>query len=686
MDEDDGLDPDAKILPSQKYGLMTSARVYKEHQAAVKAGTRRKSQLPLVDEAGNPLTLVGKAHWAEPAGISYVEKMRLRALPATYTKDSAMNLVPQQTIFADTTDTSLRDSAQSGKVMDLKFDTSAFSSDKIGGLQRDLYYVSPYLTCEECNGLVYIDAAKLRNRIALSKFGETVDEETGERVKDESWKLPPEPLPPCPGCGRTNTFRIGADDLTLLLAANVEELERRKRVQKRMAKKIQECYRYYLRRRYGRAQRHAIIIRRMLEKRCAAAIQAMVRARLARRRFVVEKALLVIKEAHKMLVNRALHWEGYHKRVFWYKTKTELAVLNEDYYMLVERTGFNPPLCVVEENICEIAKRIKDREYELACRLQARWRGIVVRRYLNVFKLEKTRAREIMAGCTFRLQRQWRGYLGRKRAALIRRGLKNDKLMDQYQTERFEKAEKLLIERENFKMKAHYTKERQEERSARFTGLTNPKMFDGKKMKAYFESSYGETNAKDTMDEFMENVFERKARDADLALEKHDRAESVRVMQSKDPLLHKYFDDEMRERREGIIKKLTKERPIRRVGKLLAQHNKKNIKFEYPQSCYNDPMAIIREDLIVKEVRRDKHGRRVRDTNDKAELLKFKEELEQKQFKENEKKFKSKFGTRRAGVTIETIETDKAQKAGAEPAHTADNVKDALAEMMDELG
>jgi hypothetical protein len=420
----------------------------------------------------------------------------------------------------------------------------------------------------------------------------------------------------------------------------------------------------------------------MLEKRCAAAIQAMVRARLARRRFVVEKALLVIKEAHKMLVNRALHWEGYHKRVFWYKTKTELAVLYEDYYMLVERTGFNPPLCVVEENICEIAKRIVDREHELACRLQARWRGIVVRRYLNVFKLEKTRAREIMAGCTFRLQRQWRGYLGRKRAALVRRGLKNDKLMDQYQTERFIQAEKLLVDRENFKMKAHYTKERQEERSARFTGLTNPKMHDGKKMKAYFESSYGEMDAKDTMDEFMENVFERKARDADLAQEKHDRAESVRIMQSKDPLLHKYFEDEMRERREGIIKKLTKERPIRRVGKMLAAHNKKNIKFEYPQSCYNDPMAIIREDLIVKEVRRDKYGRRVRDTAEKEELLRFKKEKEQKQLEENEKKYKSKFGTRRGGITIETI-ADEAD--AAPPPQTADTVKDALAEMMEEF-
>jgi len=498
-----------------------------------------------------------------------------------------------------------------------------------------------------------------------------------------------------------------------------------------MAKKIQECYRYYLRRRYGRAQRHAIIIRRMLEARCSAAIQAMVRARLARRRFVVEKvrldeerkragakrqllqcltfpslasiappcsslrssplssplssprssqALLVIQDSHKMLLNRAINWAGYHKRVYWYKTKTELAVLYEDYYMLVERTGFNPPLCVVEENICEIAQRIKDREAELACRVQARWRGIVVRRYLSIYRLEVTRAREIMACCTFRLQRQWRGYLGRKKAALIRRGQLNDKLMDQYQTERFEKAEKLLIRRENFKMNAHYTKERQEERSARFTGLTNPKMYDGKKMKAYFESSYGETDAKDVMDEFMENTLSRKERDDDLAKEKHDRAESVQTMQAKDPAIIQYFAEEMRVRREGIIKRLTKERPIRSVGKMLMEHNKKGVKFEYPESCYTDPMAIIREDIIVREVRRDKFGRRVRDTMEKDELIKFKMEQEERKFAENEKKFSNKRETRRKGVVIETLVKD-APKEELKPGLT---VKDALTDIIDQ--
>ena len=46
-----------------------------------------------------------------------------------------------------------------------------------------------------------------------------------------------------------------------------------------------------------------------------------------------------------------------------------------------------------------------EREAELATRVQSRWRGIVVRRYLSVYKLEVTRAREIIAACVFRIQR-----------------------------------------------------------------------------------------------------------------------------------------------------------------------------------------------------------------------------------------------------------------------------------------
>ena len=63
--------------------------------------------------------------------MSYLEKMRLRALPGSYTRDSAMNLVPPRR--ADTTDNSLRESAKDGKIEGLEFDTSAFRADPLGG-------------------------------------------------------------------------------------------------------------------------------------------------------------------------------------------------------------------------------------------------------------------------------------------------------------------------------------------------------------------------------------------------------------------------------------------------------------------------------------------------------------------------------------------------------------------------
>jgi hypothetical protein len=152
----------------------------------------------------------------------------MRQLPDSYTVDSAMALVPPRR--ADASDTSLRSAAFSGSIAGLRFDRAGFGDDPRGGLARDAFYISPYLTCEECNGLVYVDAAALRSRMGLGRL---------EGDPDSGVRLPLEPLPPCPGCNKTNTFRIGAEDLTSLLAGSAEELARRKRVQRRMAKKIQ---------------------------------------------------------------------------------------------------------------------------------------------------------------------------------------------------------------------------------------------------------------------------------------------------------------------------------------------------------------------------------------------------------------------------------------------------------------
>jgi len=593
---------------SQVIGLQTAHRIYEDHYRQYKAGTMAKNKTIKNTEVMNDdgsTTYIPERHWAENEEMPYQEKMRMRSLPSSYKKESPMVLIPPKR--SDITDTTLRDRGQTGEFANLRFDSEGYQNDEVhkhdkGPLAKDLFYISPYMTCENCNGLVYVDAERLRSLMNL-KDVEGIGKGPG---------LLQEPLPPCPGCGRTNTFRIGADDLTLLLASNLEELERRKRVQKRMAIKLQKCYRYYLRRRYGRAQRHAILIRRMLEARCACAIQACARGRLGRRRIQVERALVVIKNAHEMLLSRALHSKDYHKKVFWYKTKTETNILYKNYYMLVERTGFNPPTSVVEANIKEIAQRILDREAELATRMQSRWRGITVRKYLGVYRKEVTRVREIMAACVFTVQKMFRGYLGRERCRQLRLEYFKNNLMDEYQTLQFQKEEKRLIGRQNDKLKAYYSKERKEERSARFTGLTNPKLHNGKKMKAFHESSYGFQDVQVLMDEFMEDVVARKERDDDLEQEKKDKAEWIRQEQLKDKGRYAYFEDQVKARRIDIIKRLTKERPVRSVKDLLQKHNSKGIKFEYPKTCYSDPLAILKEEIVHNKIVRDKDGKRVK--------------------------------------------------------------------------
>ena len=89
MESDDDADPeDVKYIVSQKAGLQTSSRIYAERKKEIAAGHRRKTALPVLDGAGKPLTLVGKAHWAETTDMPYLEKMRMRSLPASYTRES----------------------------------------------------------------------------------------------------------------------------------------------------------------------------------------------------------------------------------------------------------------------------------------------------------------------------------------------------------------------------------------------------------------------------------------------------------------------------------------------------------------------------------------------------------------------------------------------------------------------
>lgn len=292
-------------------------------------------------------------------------------------------------------------------------------------------YICPYLTCGDCNSIVFIDSNKLR----FSLYNQQ---------QQHHQRLVSETLTKCPDCKRTLSYHIGADDLSYLLKAkNAEEIIHRKKQKKKAIVKLQRYYRTYLERKYTRAKLQCILIEQMLFTRCANVIQSMMRMRLARRRIVTERSLNVIRYARPMLMERALALddrngngnadvdvdvdvdvhENAHKntttktninaKVFWYKSKDELSILYENYYILVERLGFHPPLYQVEDNINLIAKRITNREHELVVRIQSKWRAMVVRTFVHVFQTEVIRIRERMVISAIRIQALFRGRLGR---------------------------------------------------------------------------------------------------------------------------------------------------------------------------------------------------------------------------------------------------------------------------------
>jgi len=273
-------------------------------------------------------------------------------------------------------------------------------------------YLSPYLTCEECNSIVFIDSKKLRLNLYPVK--------TDNAGVKTFHSISPEAVPKCPECNRSIKLRIGADDLSFLQAETTSDLARKRRIQKIEIVKIQRAYRKYLAFRLAKAKLHFMLIKAMLKTRCASVIQAMFRMRMAKRKIKTKKYLRVIKYARPMLMERALNNNIHKQPVFWYDSREEIHVLNDDYYILVERLGHHPPLHIVEENLELIAKKILQREHQIVTRVQSKWRGIVVRRFNQVFQRELIRIRENMVQSAIKIQMIYRGILGRRTSRRIK--------------------------------------------------------------------------------------------------------------------------------------------------------------------------------------------------------------------------------------------------------------------------
>uniref|UniRef100_A0A7S2R5D9 Uncharacterized protein n=1 Tax=Rhizochromulina marina TaxID=1034831 RepID=A0A7S2R5D9_9STRA len=476
----------------------------------------------------------------------------------------------------------------------IRFDSSGFNTGI--GLQKDLFYWSPFLTCSKCNNMAIIDSMNARS---FSGLMQTSLAKTARA----------EPLPKCSVCGSTQDWWVGSHDLTKFIGASREELEALLRRQKKAVVVIQRSYRFYLRRQWGRAERQRKKIRAMLEYRAASIIEALIRGRLGRRKAKTTVSIRIIMRAHSKLVSRAVSDRSYKRRVFWYKPD-QLKILYLDYVVLCERTGFQPPRVVVEENLKEIARRIRIREAFLTTLVQKRWRGITVRRFMVVYMREVFRIRELQCAAAFKIQRLVHGFRGRRYVEAHKINVFKAKMSKEYMHSKHVQLESQDKAAQKVKLANHYAKERQEERTARLVGLVHPGAADGHKMKAFNQSAYGTDSVTDLMLELRDMENDTVTRETQETNDVSERGEFVRQRQLEGRALKLYYKEEMRQRSVELIDKLTKERPQSNAAKLLAAHNRKGIKFNYPKAIYVDPMEALYEGTGIKT--REQKSRRAR--------------------------------------------------------------------------
>lgn len=452
-------------------------------------------------------------------------------LPSSYAAESPMQLAPPH--LTDTSDRSL-----------------ARTWERLTGRPSEAlkyYYVTPYLTCVKCNGLVFVDIAKM--------VGAGTEE-----------------LGRCPGCGSSVDYRLGAWDLLDEIGQSKEDVERMLRERRRAARLLVRAYRTYLRRELSRARGLAILVRGMVRDRCASIIAGLQRGRLGRRKAKTIRSLRVIRAAHPVSLARALRGDGdvwgtrkvpewykpMRRKVFWYKSKQQLTLLHHDYVELASRLGFLPPRSEVEANIAEIARRIELREARLVAAVQSRWRALTVRKLIVVFQLEKIYIREVRAAAAFRILKQVRTWMAKRAQVATRRLKLSQAAVDR--TYKTAQARRLEDERQSVfasALRAAYVKERRDERTARYCGLVRPSAAGGNKMKAFSESAYGSTDVVDAANRLAACLAGRAQADEAEAAADRARGAELKARCARDPAFAVYHRAELKKRATKLMLALT---------------------------------------------------------------------------------------------------------------------------------
>ena len=296
------------------------------------------------------------------------------------------------------------------------------------------------------------------------------------------------------------------------------------RMETAAATRLQKCYRRYLRRMYGSALCDMFLANKYLRYVAALKITSAARGRLGRRIANTERALVVIKHSHPLLIRHSLRSTLRGPKVFWYRRQVEIDLLYANYLELVKKTGFTPPRKLVEDNIAEIARRVLARQNQLIVLVQRRWRGFMARRIVRYFRTEISRLFQFRVARVMKIQRVYRGHavrlsIPRLIAEWERRATMDDYLLGaqdaQLQRTRYKAAEQVM---------GFYRTERSEEKTARYTSRVAAAHHCGnKKMAAFWESPYADDRLGQQTDKLLGIEYGQVRREKDAWTAQMDR-------------------------------------------------------------------------------------------------------------------------------------------------------------------
>jgi hypothetical protein len=290
------------------------------------------------------------------------------------------------------------------------------------------------------------------------------------------------------------------------------------------ATRLQQSYRRYLRRMYGTALCDMFLANKYLTYVSALKITSAARGRLARRIARTERALLVIRHSHPLLIRHSLRSQLKGPKVFWYKRQVEIDMLYANYLELVKKTGFTPARKLVEDNILEIARRVLVRQNQLIVLVQRRWRGFMARRIVRYFRTEISRLFQFRVSRVMKIQRVYRGHAVRLLIPVLIAQWERQETMDDYLSTSKDAALYGRRFKASQQVMGFYGVERSEEKTARYTSrVAAAEHFGNKKMAAFWDSPYADDRLGQQVDKLMDIEYGLIKREKDAVAAQLDR-------------------------------------------------------------------------------------------------------------------------------------------------------------------